>query len=467
MKIYILIVENTERHEYLKKHYDNFEKHDEYIIEFVLFPPGTKLELSLLQTQGYLDYDVNISYKIYNYAKKELHYGTFGCAYAHTYLYNKMIEENIEECMIMEDNMILNAGYFDELNDLFKKLKQNNIKYDIIHLHSWHKNKRETILDDIFVGNNECGGAKFYYLNKKVAKVLLASTKPIRDAADGPTAIPSRHPHYNLKSIVYFFQKTTMINVKSIRNSVDGTIDQNKVKHNSSDIDSIDDIKFIKFIMHDNKEILYKTREDVNVCRRLLNKLKEYVYYGLYPVHYDYNLYEIQNDNSKLFEYFNSQIVKYKIDDIKLIDKNSNIEDTYKECYNSTTSIFVRDDLFNIIKRLQRNFHTHQFIKTMIKSRNFTLGGICINNEDKQYFNMNLKFGEIYVYNTGCYHSKDLEELKSIFFYCSFNDVSDNSDKLGYLKIGEIVYDDITKNMTNEELIAYYSNSVIKDVVFI
>ena len=53
--------------------------------------------------------------------------------------------------------------------------------------------------------------------------------------------------------------------------------------------------------MHDNKEILYKTREDVNVCRRLLNKLKEYVYYGLYPVHYDYNLYEIQNDNSKLF----------------------------------------------------------------------------------------------------------------------------------------------------------------------
>ena len=454
IKIFIMTVNNSAREKILKNYYNvnNFNN-----IEIISFPPGNELNLIKLEKEGYIDYNAFMSYKIYDYMNNKFFYGTLGCAYGHVAIYKKMLDENIKECIIMEDNVLLKPNYLNELNNLFTKLQVNNIEYDIIHLHSFNENKyRELIINDIYKGSDECHGTKMYYLNNKTANALFINNFPIITPSDGITCIPSRNLYKGLKSIYFKFINIEFISSPSIRCNTDGIHDNNKINN----IIEKKELNFLKLELSNKKQIIYKLNKN-SFSEKVINKINEFIQYKIIPLHYKYNIYA-PDQELKL-----QLLLDNKLKEFNLTYKN------YEELeciINNKIDIKInkRDDLLDIIRRLKNNFDKEQSITTMIKCSNYSIKGIDITLEDEEYFNMNYKFGKLYLYNYAYLNNTGkINNLGNIFLYCSFSNNLNKYDKKlsGYSYLGDIVLDDNTINLTNDEIIKYYSDATIENII--
>jgi GR25 family glycosyltransferase involved in LPS biosynthesis len=449
IKTFVITVKDTGRFNILSNIYSNNS-----FKNVELFPvlAGNKLDITLLQKEGYYDINSFMSYKIYDYGKNRLFYGTFGCAYSHLLLYKKMLDEDIEECIITEDNVLLDKDYIEELNELFIKLKNNNIQYDIIHLHSFRKNDtgRIKLIDNIYNGNNECSGTKIYYLNKQTAKTLFINNFPIIEPSDGITCIPSRIKNYNLKSLYYEFQKISFLETKSTRDTIDNTTDQNKRVTNQI---SIINYTYLALVLND-KKILYKLNNQ-NITKKFISQINVLLQYKIIPLHYSYNL-QYKNNN-KLIDVFVDEITKFGTqeykDSIQMLSllENKKYLHLYDFIYeNQNMNMFYKEKLLNIVERLKNTNYSNQFISTMIKCSNYHVSNrIDYENDKKEDY---VKFGKLYIYFHG----------DNFFLYFSFcdNKLNDNDH---FFHIGDIV---INNDLTNDQIIEEFSCSIINDILF-
>lgn len=447
--IFIVSVENSERYHSITKHYSS-EDFKNVNISATL--PGNKLDFEKLTNDGFYDVNKFISYKIYDYKEKKINYGTFGCAYGHMMVYKKIIEEDIKECIIIEDNVLLDNDYLQELNDFFLKLNHNNIEYDIIHLHSFRKNddNRKIIIDEIYKGHNECSGTKMYYLNNKTAKLLFTHNFPIINVSDGVTCIPSRNDHYNLKTIYYCFKSISLLKTGSIRRDIDEISKKNyEITNNTNE--KLANYKYMNLILNDEK-IKYKLNDKKNT-KIFLYKMNEMLQYKIVPMHSKYYL-NCTNKN-KLVCLFIKILYMNKI---KMFDFQTDtyyetvsllINEKYEDLHNfvySTCYIesLLKFELLNIIERLKQNYKI-QCITTMIKCSNYDMKIISESENVNEKVN-NLKFGKLYVTYCG-----------NMFLYFCFQDKILNDSEV-YFEIGDIIMDNNSKNIEN------YSDSIIENI---
>lgn len=160
-KVYVVTCKKLEkRHEYIKKHFR--ERNIEF--EFIYGPSVESLNLS----------EYNLSKKFSNIKK---------CNYqlcillTHKLVWDKIIENNYEKCLICEDDVFFPDFFEKEFTDFSKNL--TNINWDLLQLgwqpHNfvWDKDK---ILNK-FVKKNWCfiGGAHCYGVNIKAIQTLLST----------------------------------------------------------------------------------------------------------------------------------------------------------------------------------------------------------------------------------------------------------------------------------------------------
>ena len=96
---------STERKEHIQKQLSDIE----YDFEFIEAVDGSLLsqtELGIYDKEATLDNWTNR----YN---RELSKGEIGCIMSHLLVYKKMIDENIEEAIILEDDVTLKQGFLD------------------------------------------------------------------------------------------------------------------------------------------------------------------------------------------------------------------------------------------------------------------------------------------------------------------------------------------------------------------
>lgn len=93
----------------------------------------------------------------------------------------------------------------------------------------------------------------------------------------------------------------------------------------------------------------------------------------------------------------------------------------------------------------------------MIKCVNFTISTTDIGFKN-DYEEITKSFGKLYVMQ----YKND-----NIFLICDFNSDNENIKLIQNDKfyIGDIILDSELQNLTNEQIIEYYSNSIVKDIV--
>ena len=110
--------------------------------------------------------------------------GEIGCALSHQKIYSKMIDENINKALILEDDVILP----DNLNEILKSLNVNNKKPMVVLLsrvNKYIKKPTTHLIDEYAIHKTQqATTAHSYIVNKKAASTLLKNLYPIWMTAD-------------------------------------------------------------------------------------------------------------------------------------------------------------------------------------------------------------------------------------------------------------------------------------------
>ena len=189
LKTYVITVENSDREAWMA---NQLEKFSEFLdAEFIRMPPGNELNLVELATQGVIKLFPmhRITEKIYSKDTFSYISGTLGCMLGH-YSASKRIVENDEDfALIMEDNVELDEKFNEAVQSAIKTL--SNTKFDILHLFSSkHDEERTHFADSIYEGRNEWGTAKAQIVSKNFARFAIDNI-PFHEVADGITSFPS------------------------------------------------------------------------------------------------------------------------------------------------------------------------------------------------------------------------------------------------------------------------------------
>lgn len=114
--------------------------------------------------------------------------GEIGCALSHSLVYEKLVAENINQAIIMEDDAILSK----EFGELVKSETLQQSNFDMIMLHHFKcrviKNKLIPFIGKYKVGaviNQPCC-APAYYINERIIKKLYNTTQKISYLSDFP-----------------------------------------------------------------------------------------------------------------------------------------------------------------------------------------------------------------------------------------------------------------------------------------
>jgi GR25 family glycosyltransferase involved in LPS biosynthesis len=119
----------------------------------------------------------------FNYNKSK---GITGCALSHFYIWKDIIDKNINECIICEDDVVLNKNFMKDLAEL-NKIKNN---YDLVFLYNTIGNNRDNNQNNEIIPYTDSKwygcGAVSYYINNRAANILVttALTKGIHRAVD-------------------------------------------------------------------------------------------------------------------------------------------------------------------------------------------------------------------------------------------------------------------------------------------
>lgn len=126
--------------------------------------------------------DEQIKSKVLNYPDCLLTKGEIGCALSHINIYQKMVDENIEYALILEDDAIVPKNLEKTINEIIQQdIKHNKNVYLLSEVISYIENKK--LHSNIYSAYHACG-AHGYLINLKAAKNLLSVLNPIRYEAD-------------------------------------------------------------------------------------------------------------------------------------------------------------------------------------------------------------------------------------------------------------------------------------------
>jgi GR25 family glycosyltransferase involved in LPS biosynthesis len=122
-----------------------------------------KIDSSIITTDGI------------GYAKKSdiifthLTPGAIGCAMSHRAIYQKIIDENIENCLILEDDITFVDDFNKKIQKVEKYIKDNKLEYDLFFL-GYHPSSLRDFYTQKFLNIYGLFG---YIVNKNGAKKLL------------------------------------------------------------------------------------------------------------------------------------------------------------------------------------------------------------------------------------------------------------------------------------------------------
>lgn len=116
-----------------------------------------------------------------------LNLGEIGCAMSHLLIYKKMIDENIERALILEDDVIIS----EKIDEIIKEILEFNLQNSVILLGQSSKKLKKKIyktkLDPLYtlskIFNSACG-TYGYIIDNKAAERLYDFNYPVKYAAD-------------------------------------------------------------------------------------------------------------------------------------------------------------------------------------------------------------------------------------------------------------------------------------------
>lgn len=172
VKVFVINMErSTERRKYIL---DECKRHN---LEPILFKAIDGNALSEQQlNEMTLDYEINGLTK-----------GEIGCSLSHIGVYRKIVDENINLALILEDDVILNDNISDAINEIsvFNDSTDKPFVYFLPKVKSYVENRKIklpsiTLYDTWDDGWDACG----YIINYKAAKRLSNYLYPVRFQAD-------------------------------------------------------------------------------------------------------------------------------------------------------------------------------------------------------------------------------------------------------------------------------------------
>lgn len=120
-------------------------------------------------------------------AKRQLNVGEIGTAISHKNIYKKMIDENIEQALILEDDVTFLDGFID----VYKKIEKINVGNKIILLGTIVKKKIKKIWGkkltsehSMYLVLNNYAGAYGYIIGLDAAKKIYYHNKKVFIEAD-------------------------------------------------------------------------------------------------------------------------------------------------------------------------------------------------------------------------------------------------------------------------------------------
>jgi GR25 family glycosyltransferase involved in LPS biosynthesis len=101
---------------------------------------GTKIDMNNVDTNIITQDGINFAKKsdiIYTH----LTVGAIGCAMSHRAIYQKIIDENINSCLILEDDITIDNKFNEKIKIIENYIKQNRLDYDLFFLGFHHTAK--------------------------------------------------------------------------------------------------------------------------------------------------------------------------------------------------------------------------------------------------------------------------------------------------------------------------------------
>lgn len=123
----------------------------------------------------------------------DLSLGEVGCSLSHIKLYEKCLEENIDEVIILEDDIMLKKDFLTVLTECFKKklssceilyLFHGKAKTSFFYTKLYNEYKLRKVRSPSSHSKRFITGTVGYYVNKKAMRTLLDIAYPVRMPAD-------------------------------------------------------------------------------------------------------------------------------------------------------------------------------------------------------------------------------------------------------------------------------------------
>ena len=175
MRTFVLNLEhNTERKEYMQDLLKDIP------IDYEFFPAVYGKSITNIDQF----YDSKLAEKK---AKRQLNVGEIGTAISHKNIYKKMIDENIEQALILEDDVTFLDGFID----VYKKIEKINVGNKIILLGTIVNKKikkiwKKTLTPEysMYLVLNNYAGAYGYIIGLEAAKKIYYHNKKVFIEAD-------------------------------------------------------------------------------------------------------------------------------------------------------------------------------------------------------------------------------------------------------------------------------------------
>jgi len=117
---------------------------------------------------------------------REMSRGEIGCAMSHLHVYQKMVEEDIEQAIILEDDIDINYDNFNEIIDFLAKENNNKPQVHLLTESISYLSKNTQKIDGIYniARVVQALSTAGYVINQSAAKQMLGINKKVWIVAD-------------------------------------------------------------------------------------------------------------------------------------------------------------------------------------------------------------------------------------------------------------------------------------------
>lgn len=129
--------------------------------------------------------DSELQKRVYDYPGCMLTKGEIGCAFSHLTIYQKMVNENIEHALVLEDDAIIDSNIHDALRDVANIDRNNKPNvYLLSKPNSYIENKKTNTPNFKIFPIHDASGAHGYIINTLAAKKMILRMHPLKWECD-------------------------------------------------------------------------------------------------------------------------------------------------------------------------------------------------------------------------------------------------------------------------------------------